>query len=57
MVFKVCKQPDDGDYIKLDIYASQLINGKRKNKCLELKDIVFSALLTRRILYVHVYSK
>lgn len=57
MAFKVSEQPDDGDYIKLDIYASQLINGQSKNKCLELKDIMFSALLTSRILYVHVDSK
>lgn len=57
MVFKVCEQPDDGDSIKLDIYAGQLINGKSKTKYLELKDIMFSALLTRRILYIHVHSK
>ena len=38
MVFKACEQPDDGAYTKIDIYASQLIKGKSKIKCFDLKD-------------------
>ena len=57
MVFKACEQPDDGAYTKIDIYASQLIKGKSKIKCFDLKDNIFSAPLNRRILYVHVDSK
>lgn len=44
MVFKRCERPGDGDYIRLNIYASQLINGQSENKCFEIMCFLSSYL-------------